>query len=338
MREIVSIHVGETGLRVGQQYWQTLTHEYALDPSSNQLVGSDDSKAEPVNKVFDENSSGVYTPRAVFVDANSLSFDRVLTDDLLLADWQRVCGQLDKAGIFAEGKYNVVAQFKNDVNDAVQRELEKWDSLDTMLVFGSTCGETGSTFFEIFSKTYKDFINFAIVPSVNITSNPIELYNSMLSLASLYQERNSLTVIADIYSANNNYKQNSKYFKTWSEGKDRFENASDLLSRVYSDITSSARFSSTYTLKNNFLVEWKDYSVNPFSSCSFVWSELPKDDIYNTVENLTMRAFSLDSSLVQVKVPIYRVVYSSLFYRGDIPQSVASEVYKNYYEFGPKDK
>ena len=338
MREIISIHVGETGLRVGQQYWQTLANEHALDHSSGQLISGDDSKTEHVNKVFDENSSGVYTPRAVFVDVNSLSFDRVLTDDSLLADWERVCGQLDKAGTFAEGKYNVVAQHKNDVNDAVQRELEKWDSLDTMLVFGSTCGGTGSAFFEIFSKTYKDFINFAWVPSINITSNPIELYNSLLSLASLYHEWNSLTIIADNYSAYNVYKQNFQYFNDWSKSKDRFKNVNDLLSRVYSDITSSARFSSSYSLKNNLLVNCKDYTVNSFSSCSFAWSELPKDDIYKTVENLTMRAFSLSSSLIQVKVPVYRVVTSSLFYRGNIPLSAAAEVYKKYYEFGPKDK
>ena len=205
MREIVSIHIGDAGLKVGQQYWKTLAHEHSLDSNSGELIGDYNSKTEHVNKVFDENSSGVYTPRAVFVDANSLSFDQMLTDDMLFSDWQRVYGQLDKASTFAEGKYNVVAKLKNEVNDAIQRELEKWDSLDTMLAFGSTCGGTGSAFIPQISESHKNNISMIQTPSTIKTVNPIEIYNGLLWLSSMYTNQ-CFSIISDNYSAFEIYK------------------------------------------------------------------------------------------------------------------------------------
>ena len=180
MREIVSIHIGETGLRIGQQYWHTLAHEHSLDPSSGQIVGDDDSQIENLNKVFDENSSGVYTPRAVFVDATPFSLDQMYHDESVISNCQRVWGstKFDPASWFSDGRDYVFKYLKEDILKSINKEIEKCESLDTVLIFASICGGTGSAIVAEFTKIFKDSINFILVPNNSRTSTPAEIYNA----------------------------------------------------------------------------------------------------------------------------------------------------------------
>ena len=68
---------------------------------------------------------------------------------------------------------------------------------------------------------------------------------------------------------------------------------------------------------------------------TFVQAEISNKDSYFKTEYLTKKAFSLDSSLLHTNTSWYRLVSSTLFYRGSISQADATSVFKKYYETGP---
>ena len=69
MREVISIHVGQAGVQIGNSCWELYCLEHAIQPdgqmpSDFSLGGGDDS----FNTFFSETSSGKHVPRAIFVD------------------------------------------------------------------------------------------------------------------------------------------------------------------------------------------------------------------------------------------------------------------------------
>ena len=69
MREVISLHVGQAGVQIGNSCWELYCLEHAIQPdgqmpSDFSLGGGDDS----FNTFFSETSSGKHVPRAIFVD------------------------------------------------------------------------------------------------------------------------------------------------------------------------------------------------------------------------------------------------------------------------------
>ena len=69
MREVVSIHIGQAGVQIGQNCWELYRREHGIEPdgrmASDMAIGGDD---DSFNKFFSENDDGKYVPRAVFLD------------------------------------------------------------------------------------------------------------------------------------------------------------------------------------------------------------------------------------------------------------------------------
>ena len=69
MREVISIHVGQAGVQMGNACWELYCMEHGIKPDGQipndaSLGVSDDS----FNTFFSETSSGTHVPRAVFAD------------------------------------------------------------------------------------------------------------------------------------------------------------------------------------------------------------------------------------------------------------------------------
>ena len=69
MREVISIHVGQAGIQVGNACWELFCLEHGIQPdgqmpSDKSIGGGDDS----FNTFFSETGAGKHVPRAVFVD------------------------------------------------------------------------------------------------------------------------------------------------------------------------------------------------------------------------------------------------------------------------------
>ena len=69
MREVISVHVGQAGVQMGNATWELFCLEHGIHPDGQ--MPSDESFGvadDSFNTFFSETSSGKHVPRAIFVD------------------------------------------------------------------------------------------------------------------------------------------------------------------------------------------------------------------------------------------------------------------------------
>ena len=69
MREIISIHIGQAGVQIGNACWELYCLEHGIGPDG--LIPQDDDPGEmedSFNTFFSETGRGQHVPRAIFVD------------------------------------------------------------------------------------------------------------------------------------------------------------------------------------------------------------------------------------------------------------------------------
>ena len=73
MREVISIHIGQAGIQVGNACWELYCLEHGIQPNGqmppDQTIGGGD---DAFNTFFSETGAGKHVPRAVFVDVSAL--------------------------------------------------------------------------------------------------------------------------------------------------------------------------------------------------------------------------------------------------------------------------
>merc|ERR1712093_220894 len=110
MREIISIHVGQAGIQVGNACWELFCLEHGIQPdgqmpSDKSIGGGDDA----FNTFFSETGAGKHVPRAVFLDLEPTVIDEVRTGTYrqLFHPEQLISGKEDAANNFARGHYTI---------------------------------------------------------------------------------------------------------------------------------------------------------------------------------------------------------------------------------------
>ena len=69
MREVISIHIGQAGVQMGNACWELYCLEHGIQPDG--MMPSDDSIGvadDSFNTFFAETSGGKHVPRAIFID------------------------------------------------------------------------------------------------------------------------------------------------------------------------------------------------------------------------------------------------------------------------------
>merc|ERR1712160_72896 len=80
MREVISIHVGQAGIQVGNACWELFCLEHGIQPDgqmpSDKTIGGGD---DAFNTFFSETGAGKHVPRCVFLDLEPTVIDEVRT-------------------------------------------------------------------------------------------------------------------------------------------------------------------------------------------------------------------------------------------------------------------
>jgi tubulin alpha len=80
MREIISIHVGQAGVQVGNACWELFCLEHGIQPDgqmpSDKTIGGGD---DAFNTFFSETGAGKHVPRSVYLDLEPTVIDEVRT-------------------------------------------------------------------------------------------------------------------------------------------------------------------------------------------------------------------------------------------------------------------
>ena len=78
MREVISIHVGQAGVQIGNACWELYCLEHGIQPDGT-IPGENISDDNSFDTFFSETSAGKHVPRTVMVDLEPTVVDEVRT-------------------------------------------------------------------------------------------------------------------------------------------------------------------------------------------------------------------------------------------------------------------
>ncbi|CAN4110249.1 unnamed protein product [Withania somnifera] len=164
MREIISLHIGQAGIQVGNSCWELYCFEHGIQPDG--MMPS-------------ETGASKHVPRAIFVDHEPTVIDEVRTGTYrqLFHPEQLISGKEDAANNFARGHYTVGKEIVDLCLDRVRKLADNCTGLQGFLVFNAVGGGTGSglgsLLLERLSVDYgkKSKLGFTIYPSPQTNLN-----------------------------------------------------------------------------------------------------------------------------------------------------------------------
>eukprot|EP00954_Amorphochlora_amoebiformis_P029032 1392569-Amorphochlora_amoeboformis.AAC.1 len=147
MREILSIHLGQAGIQVGNSCWELYCLEHGIQPDGKMPQDKTKGKEDDAfNTFFSETSAGKHVPRAIFLDLEPNAIDEVRTGAYraLFHPEQLIAGKEDAANNYARGHYTIGKEIVDLALDRVRRLADACTGLQGFLVFNSVGGGTGS--------------------------------------------------------------------------------------------------------------------------------------------------------------------------------------------------
>ena len=108
MREVISIHIGQAGIQVGNACWELYCLEHGIQPNG-QMPADAAASDDAFTTFFSETGSGKHVPRAVFVDLEPTVVDEVRLGAYrqLYHPEQLITGKEDAANNYARGHYTI---------------------------------------------------------------------------------------------------------------------------------------------------------------------------------------------------------------------------------------
>ncbi|MCP9258343.1 Tubulin alpha-1 chain [Dirofilaria immitis] len=244
LREVISIHIGQAGVQIGNACWELYCLEHGIQPDgqmpSDKSVGSGD---DSFTTFFSETGSGRHVPRAVMIDLEPTVIDEIRTGTYrsLFHPEQLITGKEDAANNYARGHYTIGKEIIDLTLDRIRRLSENCTGLQGFLVFHSFGGGTGSGFtsllMERLSVDYgkKAKLEFSVYPAPQVSTAVVEPYNSILTTHTTLEHSDcSFMVdneaIYDICRRNLDIERPS------------YTNLNRLIGQIVSSITASLRF------------------------------------------------------------------------------------------------
>ena len=266
MREILSIHVGQCGNQIADQFWRLILKEHGLLENGS-VRDSNAVKANTNQEVFFHKvREGKYVPRAILVDLEPGVIARIEDGEMHeLFDEGSIIRKLPGAannwarGYNVEGE-RVIDQIMNTIDSAVEKTQALQGFLMTHSLGGGSGSGLGALIIERLRAAYpkKRIFTFSITPSPLISDAAVEPYNAVLALQKI-RENADCAVMLD----------NQALFRIAKSRFQRTPNYMDLnhiVALIMSSVTASLRFPGRL---NTDLGEFVTNLV-PFPGCHFL--------------------------------------------------------------------
>mmetsp|Transcript_1218 Transcript_1218/g.4378 ORF Transcript_1218/g.4378 Transcript_1218/m.4378 type:complete len:448 (-) Transcript_1218:68-1411(-) len=328
MRELISLHIGQGGIQLGQATWELYCAEHGVLPDGT--TGDGEFNGSP-STFFNEASHGRYVPRSVFIDLEPTVVDEVRTGKLrqLFHPDTLISGKEDAANNFARGHYTVGRDMLQPTLDTIRRLADQCDGLQGFMLYHSVGGGTGSGFgallMEHLSLEYgtKPKLDFCIYPSPQVSTSVVEPYNSVLSTHCLLEH-------ADVAFMLDNQAIYDICQKSLDSQEPTYKNLNHLLSQAISCLTTSVRFSGSLNMDIN---EFKTNLV-PYPRIHFVLTSyapiVPAEKAHfdnHSVTEITNALFEPGAALAKCDPRHGKYMACCLLYRGDIvPHEVTTSI------------
>ena len=332
MREVISIHIGQAGIQVGNSCWELFCLEHGIQPNGQMhsdkiMEGSNDS----FKTVFTETGTGKHLPRSIFLDLEPSVVDeiRVGTFRQLFHQEQLVSGKEDSANNYARGYCTVGKNIIELALDRIRKLADNCTDLQGFMVFNAVGGGSGSGFgsllLERLSVDYekKSKLGFNIYPNPHISNAVVEPYNSILSTHCLL-EHNDITVILD-NEAIYDICRRQLYIE-----RPTYTNLNRLIAEVISSLTSSLRFDGSLNANlAEFQTNLVPYPRDHFMLSSYapiISAEKAYQDQLSVVE-ITNSAFEPASMMAKCDPRHGKYMACCMMYKGDVvPKDVNASI------------
>jgi tubulin alpha len=344
MREVISIHIGQAGVQVGNACWELYCLEHGISPDGKKEAETKETVTDPkggeksakketgsFSTFFSETGSGKFVPRALFLDLEPTVVDEVRTGKYksLFHPEQLISGKQDAANNYARGHYTVGKDIVDLALDRIRRLADACKAIQGFLIFHAVGGGTGSglgsLLLERLSVDYgrKSKLGFTIYPSPRVSTAVVEPYNAVLSTHSLL-EHTDVDVVLD----------NEAVYRICQKSLDierpTYHNLNRLVAQVISSLTASLRFSGALNM------DISEFQTNlvPFPRIHFMLSSyapvISKEKSVHeamSVAEITQSAFEKDSMMAECDPRHGKYMACCLMYRGDVvPKSVTQAV------------
>lgn len=320
MREIISLHVGQAGVQLGNSCWELFLGEH--DIGNDGVSRNETSRSESVGTFFGETASGKFVPRAVFLDLEPSCVEETKQGELkdLYHPSQLIHGKEDAANNFARGRYTVGKEIIDKAMDTIRKVADGCASLQGFAMFSSVGGGTGSglgsLLLEQLSTEYgkKSKLCFSIFPSPKLATAVVEPYNSVLTSHALLEHAEVVNIF-DNEAVYDICKTNLEL------SRPNYTNLNRLLCQVISSMTASLRFDGQLNVDiNEFQTNLVPYPRIHFMLTSFspiINAEKAMRE-RQSVQDITTSAFEAGSMMAKCDPRHGKYMATCLLYRGDV--------------------
>ncbi|KAF9453041.1 tubulin alpha [Macrolepiota fuliginosa MF-IS2] len=322
MREVISIHVGQAGIQIGNSCWELYTLEHGLSPDGRLVEGSPSASDNGFSTFFSETGSGKFVPRSLYVDLEPGVIDDVKSGTYrsLFHPETLISGKEDAANNYARGHYTVGKELIDPVMDRVRHLTDNCSGLQGFFVFHSFGGGTGSGFgallLERLSKDYgkKSKLEFCVYPAPQLSSSVVEPYNSVLTTHTTL-EHSDCSFMVDNEAIYDICK------KRIGVSAPSFLNLNRLIAQVVSSVTASLRFDGSLN------VDLNEFQTNlvPFPRIHFplatyapLLSAENASHEQNSVLDMTFSCFENGNQMVKCDPKEGKYMACCLLFRGDV--------------------
>ncbi|EUB56970.1 Tubulin alpha-8 chain [Echinococcus granulosus] len=191
MREIIFLHIGQTGIQVGHAMWELACLEHNVGRDGTPVSLSQDDGLS-IDSLFVHCSNGNYTPRALLID-----LDPTVVDEVRVGHYRNLWntsnlfgGREDAASNYARAYYSQSLCRLPGVLDRIRVLTEQCECLNSFKLVYSANGGTGSgltaAILEELACNYgkKHRLATAIYPSPMFSQIVVEPYNATLHTSS----------------------------------------------------------------------------------------------------------------------------------------------------------
>merc|ERR1712054_496463 len=306
MREAVSLHMGQSGIQVGNACWELFCLEHGIQPDgqmpSDKTIGGGD---DAFNTFFSETGAGKHVPRCVFVDLEPTVVDEIRTGTYrqLFHPEQLISGKEDAAN--------------------------NCTGLQGFMVFNACGGGTGSglgcLLLERLSVDYgkKSKISFTVWSCPQISSACVEPYNTVLCVHSLLEH-------TDVTNQVDNEALYDICRRNLDIERPTYTNLNRLLAQVISSLTASLRFDGALN------VDITEFQTNlvPYPRIHFMLTSyapvISAEKAYHeqlSVAEITNSCFEPAAMMVKCDPRHGKYMACCMMYRGDVvPKDVNASV------------
>ncbi|KAF6199213.1 hypothetical protein GE061_007238 [Apolygus lucorum] len=328
MKEIVHVHIGQTGVQIASAVWELYCLEHGIMPNGvavDQQGGSRDSGA---NVIFFP-TGGQMVPRAVLVDLEPSVVDEIRTGAYrrLFNSEFMLTGKEDAASNFARGYYSVGNELSELCMDRIRKVMETCESPQGFMMFRSFGGGTGSGFMaNICQKMKRDYakqshLEFSVYPSPRVSTVIVEPYNAVLTAHSTIPN-------IDVSFLFDNEALYEICARLLDVPNPTYTNLNRLLAQVVSSITASLRFEGSLNVD---LIEFQTNLV-PYPRIHFPLityapivpvSKAAYENL--TTTNLVTSCFDPSNHMIKVDPRDGKYMACCLLFRGDVNPNEVNE-------------